>query len=181
VRRRPLAVTVLTIAGLLGAACGDPEPVARLPALPSLAGTPRDVVVDTDLGADDAVALIYLLRRPEVRVRAITVSGTGLVHCPRGAAVARAILALAGHPEVPVGCGRTAAVEGHPFPADWRQRADRPAGLPVAPDETAAESAELIARTTGTTPKPDRGVRVLVLGPLTNLADALQRGARPQA
>jgi inosine-uridine nucleoside N-ribohydrolase len=165
---------MLTVVGLLGTACGaEPEPPGSLP---DFAGTPRDVVVDTDLGADDAVALVYLLRRPEVRVRAVTVSGTGLVHCPRGAAVARAVLALAGRSEVPVACGRTSAPGGHPLPAAWRVDADHAGGLRVAPGGAAGEAAALLAQTTSQAPGQ---VSVLALGPLTNVADALQRGADP--
>lgn len=64
-------VVVLSAALLLGVAgCGGTRS-ARVP-----------VVVDTDLSTDDAIALLYLLESPRVDVRAVTVPGTGLVHCP---------------------------------------------------------------------------------------------------
>ena len=46
--------------------------------------TPTPVVVDTDLGGDDLVALAFLLRHPSVRVEAVTIAGTGLVGCDPG-------------------------------------------------------------------------------------------------
>jgi inosine-uridine nucleoside N-ribohydrolase len=162
------AATVLTTG------CGaEPAPAE---ALPVVTGVPRDVVVDTDLGADDAIALVYLLRRPEVRVRAVTVSGTGLVHCPHGAALARALLAQAGQPSIPVACGRTTAPGGHPLPAPWRAAADAAGGLESAAGAYAEGAAELLS---GTIRRAPGEVSVLALGPLTNVADALRRGARP--
>ena len=50
-------------------------------------GTSRmSLVVDTDLSSDDVLALLYLAQDPGVDLRAVTVSGTGLVHCPGGGA-----------------------------------------------------------------------------------------------
>ena len=42
------------------------------------------LVIDTDVGSDDLMAMAYLLANPDVQVDAITVSGTGLVHCDAG-------------------------------------------------------------------------------------------------
>jgi hypothetical protein len=36
------------------------------------------VIVDTDLGGNDLVALAFLLRHPAVRVEAVTIAATGL-------------------------------------------------------------------------------------------------------
>ena len=38
------------------------------------------VVVDTDMGTDDVMALLFLLRRPDVSVTAVTMDGDGLTH-----------------------------------------------------------------------------------------------------
>src|SRR4051794_41654733 len=92
-----LLALVLTLAV---AGCGG---LRRVPAAP-----PRTpVVVDTDLGPDDAIALLYLLSRRDLDVRAVAVSGAGLVHCPAGARRALELLAAAGYPRVPVACGRS--------------------------------------------------------------------------
>src|SRR5690348_13633205 len=66
---------------------------------------PTAVVVDTDMGADDIIALLYLLGRPDVRVVAVTVVGDGIAHGRAGADNARALLAAAGRSDVPVGYG----------------------------------------------------------------------------
>jgi uncharacterized membrane protein YraQ (UPF0718 family) len=54
------------------------------------------VVIDTGVGSDDLMATAYLLANPDVQVDAITVSGTGLVHCDAGVRNVLALLALAG-------------------------------------------------------------------------------------
>jgi inosine-uridine nucleoside N-ribohydrolase len=105
--RALLVVLLVLLAGCGGAAAG------RTP-----------VVVDTDLSTDDVIALMYVLNRPDLDVRAVAVSGTGLARCPLGARHARELLALAGRPDVPVGCGRDDPLEG--FDAFHRSGATRP-------------------------------------------------------
>lgn len=46
---------------------------------------PRTVIVETDMDASDAMALLYLLHRADVKVTAIVVDGDGEARCPRGA------------------------------------------------------------------------------------------------
>jgi Inosine-uridine preferring nucleoside hydrolase len=95
---------------------------------------PTPVVVDTDMSTDDVLALLYLLQRPGLDVRAVTVSGTGLAHCPAGARNALELLALTGHGDVPVACGRPTPLSGfNQFPAPWRAAADAFFGLELPP------------------------------------------------
>ena len=99
-------------------------------ALPA-AGTP--VVIDTDLAIDSVMAVLYLLGRPELDVRAITVSGTGEVHCDPGVGIAAGLAALAGHPDIPVACGPEEPLAGdNTFPISWRQAADDAWGMQSA-------------------------------------------------
>lgn len=98
---RPIAA-ILPLAVLIVAACGGPTysaspapsptpttattapspsggPVGS-PSESPAAGSLTPIVVDTDLAADDILAIMVLLRDPAIDVRAITVSGTGEVH-----------------------------------------------------------------------------------------------------
>ena len=87
---------------------------------------PRPIVVDTDLGADDVMALLFLLESPAVDVRAITVSGTGLVHCDPGVRHVQSLLAVVGATDISlrvVGKLRSRAIapfptHGGPMPMD---------------------------------------------------------------
>jgi pyrimidine-specific ribonucleoside hydrolase len=127
------------------------------------------------MAPDDWLAILYLLGRPEVEVRAITVTGAGEAHCAPGVRHALDLVALAGQPDIPVTCGRETPLRGdHVFPTSWRERVDNLLGLslPENPHTPANESAvELLQRTVRESPRP---VHVLALGPLTNLAEALE-------
>jgi pyrimidine-specific ribonucleoside hydrolase len=140
-----------------------------------ITGIVRPVIIDTDMAADDWIAILYLLNRPDVSVAAITVSGTGEAHCEPGIKNAMSLAALAGQPDIPVSCGRITPLQGdHAFPLDWRTRVDALAGLtlPGNPASPAPQSAvDLLTATIIS--MPDK-VILITLGPLTNLAEALQ-------
>ena len=154
-------------------ACGI-QPTPRLTPTP-ITGTVRPVIIDTDMDANDWMAILYLLNRPDVSVAAITVTGTGEAHCEPGIKNAMSLAALAGQPDIPVSCGRTTPLQGeHAFPPDWRTRVDDLAGLtlPGNPASVMPQSAVdlLIAKIMS---MPDK-VTIIMLGPFTNLAEALQ-------
>ncbi len=137
---------------------------------------PTPLVVDTDGGSDDAMALLYLLQDPSVEVEAITVSGTGLVHCPTGAMNVAGLVALAAPARaIPIACGPAQPIEGdRSFPDDWRTQADERYGGILPSGEAPAATTDavgLLVRILHDAPRP---VTVLTLGPLTNLALALE-------
>ena len=85
------------------------------------------------MDVSDAMALLYLLGRADVEVIAIVVDGDGEARCPRGATNALSLAALAGKPDIPVGCGRPRPLKGtHAFPKGWRDGTDNLWGLPAA-------------------------------------------------
>jgi inosine-uridine nucleoside N-ribohydrolase len=138
----------------------------------------HNVVVETDMSADDAMALLYLLRRADVEVAAIVVDGDGESRCPIGATNALSLTALAGKPRVPVGCGRPRPLQGnHAFPEEWRDFADKLWGLPrpAKPAHPRAGSGEHVFRA-AIQSAPGR-VEVLTLGPPTELAALLSADA----
>jgi len=151
------------------------SPLWEQPAPQAVAADAQPVVIDTDMAADDWLAILYLLSRSDVAVQAITVTGTGEAHCPAGTRNALNLVALAGRPEIPVACGRETPLEGdHAFPTAWRDRVDGLLGLtlPENSTEPSAETAvELLARILQTSPKK---VHLITLGPLTNLGELLQ-------
>ncbi|HEX9259025.1 MAG TPA: nucleoside hydrolase [Acidimicrobiales bacterium] len=132
------------------------------------------IVIDTDLAADDLVAILYLLSSPAVEIKAITVSGTGEAHCTPGVSIAAGLVELVGRSGIQVSCGRETPLQGsHVFPDDWRTRADGAYGLTL-PDGDAPASTpapKLLADLIAGSPTP---MTVLTLGPLTNLAEALE-------
>lgn len=113
-----------------------PERLAFEP-LPA-ASAPRPVIIDTDMAPDDWIAILYLLQRPDIEVKAITVAGTGEAHCHPGVQNALGLAAVAGKTGIPVACGRETPLQGqNVFPTEWRETADNMAGLslPVVEQE----------------------------------------------
>ncbi|WP_158303221.1 nucleoside hydrolase [Prauserella endophytica] len=129
---------------------------------------PHLVVVDTDGGLDDALALLFLARHPAVRLLGVG-SVHGNVPAPAAAANALRVLELAGDDHTPVALGADA-----PLKQDVHFRhPDDPLGHLVGPPtrQPAGESAaEQLVRLTRAHPGE---VSVLALGPMTNLAHAL--------
>jgi inosine-uridine nucleoside N-ribohydrolase len=174
----------LIVVSLLLAACGPVSGTgksARATALPvpsSAASTvpPQPVVIDTDMAADDWMALLYLLRRPDVAVEAITVTGAGEAHCEPGTRHALGLVALANRGVIPVACGRTTPLEGnHAFPAPWRTDVDGLLGLTLPPTTTTAARQNAVGLLTSVIQSSPQPVVLLTLGPLTNVAEAVQR------
>jgi hypothetical protein len=96
-----------------------------LPTPTQLAEIGRYVVIDSDMGGDSIMAVLYLLRAEGVDVKAITVAGDGLAHCQPGMRTALGLLALTGNEHIPVACGRDKPLKGdHAFPLDWREYSD---------------------------------------------------------
>ena len=137
--------------------------------------TPRPLIIDTDMAMDDWIAILYLLQRSDIDVKAVTVSGTGEAHCDAGVQNAQHLLALGGYPDIPVACGReTPLVGNHEFPADWRSSMDMMMGLSL-PANTAPileiTAVDLIASVLQDFDQP---VTVLTLGPLTTIGEFVE-------
>jgi len=132
------------------------------------------IIVDTDAGADDMMALAYLLSSRDARIEAITVVH-GVAHVSEGSRNIRRLLNLAGKPEIPVFEGEERPLQGlRPFPADWRALADKLPGvaLPEIGDTRSPERAvSYLKRRLKDRTHP---VRILALGPLTHLAVVLR-------
>ncbi|MFN8620386.1 MAG: nucleoside hydrolase [Chloroflexota bacterium] len=136
----------------------------------------RPLIVDTDLGPDDLLALAWLVSRPELDIRAITVTGTGRATCAVGVRNLRALLAALDATGPAVGCGpETPSKEGTPFPSDQRAAADGLYGLqlPPAPDAGAAipDAAQVIGSVLDAATDP---ISILALGPWTTLGKVLK-------
>jgi pyrimidine-specific ribonucleoside hydrolase len=137
----------------------------------------RPLVVDTDLSTDDVMALAYVFGLTGYELQAITVEGTGVVHCPAGAEIAARLVAEMGA-SVPVACGSgTPLGDGHANPEEWRMAADGGYGLRLAAAAAPADgdAVELLTRTLTSSDVP---VDVLAIGPVTTIAQALAASPR---
>jgi inosine-uridine nucleoside N-ribohydrolase len=165
--------TSFLLAGVLAVAgCADDDSTTTPP---TSVDRPLPVIVDTDGGLDDAIALAYLARAPEVDLLAVTVSGTGLAHCFPGARNVVGLLEAMGAAGVPVACGAeaTLATMGRAFPDEWRRTTDARYGAawPIGRGSLDRRSAEELL--VDTLDAAERPVTLVTLGPLTNVAGAL--------
>ena len=132
------------------------------------------IVIDTDAGSDDYMALAYLLAQPGLKIDGITVVN-GLAHVEAGVRNVLRLCELAGRGNIPVFAGETTPMEETAaFPDEWRNtadflpRVDLPEARRAAETRTAVEFLEGVLR-------DSQRRRLLALGPLTNLARALER------
>ncbi len=139
------------------------------------------VIVDTDGGIDDLMAIAYLLAGREVDLRAVTVVN-GVAHVQAGVRNILGLLQLAGRTEIPVFPGETRPMAGNAaFPELWRSVSDNPPGaeFPAAGRRPENRSAVDYLAKELRLPPGGASLRILALGPLTNIAKALQaKGGR---
>jgi pyrimidine-specific ribonucleoside hydrolase len=131
---------------------------------------PRPVVIDTDPGIDDALAILLALASPEVDLRLVT-TVHGNVELAQTTENARRVLHLAGRSDVPVAAGARSSLV-HPQ-AERAGHVHGTAGLggvelPPSPAPLDLRPAVVaLADLLMTSPQP---VTVAAIGPLTNLA-----------
>lgn len=148
--------------------------VCLLATMPAAAQAPRSVIIDTDMGSDDWMAILYILNDPGISVKAITVTGTGLAYCDAGVQIALGLLAITEYGDVPVSCGSETPLAGdNAFPAEWRVNLEGAAALGL-PEGGQPVDQDAVALLTSIISASEEPVEVLALGPLTNLASAFE-------
>ena len=149
------------------------------------------VIVDTDMGFDDWLAILYLAKNPNVDIKAVTVVCNGETECPQGGHNATKLLQLAtGKTNIPVYVGRNNFKNSwRDFPPIVRQFATRMrvncynepkqpcplpkniTGYPFNGIGTAAQAIVDIAQS-------NEDISIISIGPTTNIADAIDKGLR---
>ena len=126
------------------------------------------IIIDTDPGVDDAVAILMALACPDVELAGLTVVG-GNVPLARGTRNALALLEYVGRADVPVARGSSRPLSGK-FPyaqhfhgwSGLSRRLPEPGTLPAA-----VGAVDFLATQLHTYPGE---ITLVALGPLTNLA-----------
>jgi purine nucleosidase len=133
---------------------------------------PRTFLIDTDTASDDAVALIMVLRAPEVRVAAITVV-SGNVPLHQGTINALYTCELCGS-DVPVFAGADRPLRRAPAHAEWFHGADGMGEMNYPAPSRSHELTHAVDAMIETI-RANPGIELVTLGPLTNVALALRR------
>ncbi|HEY3149418.1 MAG TPA: nucleoside hydrolase [Dongiaceae bacterium] len=134
----------------------------------------RSVIIDTDPGVDDALALFLACASPELEIRAVT-TVAGNVGINRTTRNAAALMALAGKPQVPIFRGAE-----RPLAGTWStiedihgQNGIGGAVIPDAPHGSRGPAIGALIDLLSTAEAESQ--TVVLLGPQTNLAQALQQ------
>jgi pyrimidine-specific ribonucleoside hydrolase len=131
---------------------------------------PAPLIIDTDPGLDDALAILLALGSPEVDLIGVTtVAGnTSLANTTTNAL---RVLELAGRTDIPVAAGASRAlIREAPRTAEYVHGSDGLAGLPLSAPSVppvASNAATFLAERLLSAPEP---VTVAAIGPLTNIA-----------
>lgn len=146
--------------------------------------TPRPVAIDTDPGIDDALALMLALRSPELRVELIT-TVAGNVPVQVATANARRMLAVLAPPAWPVVAqGAARPLRRPPYTATAFHGDDGLGGMTAlrhadgtlyypVPEQPAARR-QAVQRLLRLVQHHGRDLTLIALGPLTNVARAIQ-------
>lgn len=132
----------------------------------------RTFLIDTDTASDDAVALVMALRAPDVRVAGITVVW-GNVPVDQGARNALCVAELC-NADVPVHVGAARPLRREPENATWFHGRDGLGDCGFAPqrrEPASHDGVEALIALAHASP----GCVLVTLGPLTNVALALER------
>ncbi|NKX49511.1 nucleoside hydrolase [Arthrobacter deserti] len=135
------------------------------------------ILFDNDTGIDDALALVYLLSRPEVELLAVS-STPGNVSAGQVARNNLALLQLCGRPEVDVAIGATAPLE---IPLVTTPETHGPQGIGYAelpPPQRQVAAADAVGLWVEAARQYPGELTALITAPLTNFALALRKEPR---
>jgi inosine-uridine nucleoside N-ribohydrolase len=145
-------------------------------------GYQKNLIIDTDMGWDDVIAILLLMKNPNIRICGITVTGCGETHLDDGVAIAQGLLALA-NIKAPVCRGATSpSMYNHQFPDSFRETMDSACGLrknlpdplqPVDPRMAWEFMRDTLER-------EEYQVSILSLGGLTNIARMMGMNPEPE-
>jgi pyrimidine-specific ribonucleoside hydrolase len=94
---------------------------------------PRPIVIDTDAGWDDWLALLFLMKCPQVRILGVTVTGVGVAHLTPGMAIMNELLVFGGQAANVYPGSQKPLVYSNAFPGSFRATMDSLMGLTVPP------------------------------------------------
>lgn len=131
-----------------------------------------NVVIDADPGTDDAIALCAAVHSDSINVLGITIVG-GNVHRSLGTSNALAILDFIGATEIPIVQGADRPLKGSfTYAYDYHGKDGLSTTIPQSTRPASSISAIDFIRATCS--PPNHETTLIALGPLTNIAEAIQ-------
>ncbi len=137
---------------------------------------PIPLIVDTDMGTDDWIAIAYIAQNKNIDLRGVTIVGSGLASCAYAVHNAKHILSMSvRNANKPVGCGSNWPLDGYAsYPKKWRETGADMMGEvkpPLGIGQSEWYGPTLLAELLNQSTKP---VDILAIGSLTNIATILR-------
>jgi purine nucleosidase len=148
--------------------------VAALALAPGAHAQSRKIIIDTDPGTDDAMAIMLALNSPEIDVRAITVV-PGNVTAQQGLENALKMVSLAGRCDIPVAGGAQHPLFQKLVTAEFWHGKNGLANVELPASKCKVDprfGPDLIIQTVHAAPHE---ITLVPIGPLTNLALAVEK------
>lgn len=134
------------------------------------------LILDTDMSPDSWIAVLLAALHPKADLLAVSVSGTGEAHGPRGAHNARRLLSLAGRDAVRVGFGPPRPLKGREhFPGLMRFVVDNLMWQKIPTPTSSGEYEDSIEMISSILRESKKKVTIAAVGPQTNMATALDQ------
>ncbi|ABM03677.1 Inosine/uridine-preferring nucleoside hydrolase [Psychromonas ingrahamii 37] len=93
-------------------------------------GQIKNLIIDTDMGWDDVLAILLLIKNPNYNILGITVTGCGETHLEQGVELALQLVTLGNQPDICVCAGADKTGQyNHQFPESFRDMMDDACGL----------------------------------------------------
>ena len=135
----------------------------------------KPLIVDTDMGTDDWLALTYIAQNKNIELLGVTIVGNGLGSCESAPDNARHILSMSQrNAHAPIGCGSEWPLDGYAsYPTIWRQTGSDMMGEAPTNDnnhKSYPDGPTLLSQLLENAPAP---VEVLAIGSMTNIATVI--------
>ncbi|CAB9539144.1 Inosine-uridine preferring nucleoside hydrolase (EC [Bathymodiolus brooksi thiotrophic gill symbiont] len=138
----------------------------------------KKVIIDTDMGWDDVLSILYLMKNPTIEIVGITVTGCGEANLRWGSVIAKTLMEMGAQTQAKVCVGTSIPLKfNHVFPQSFRDNVNDIMGLlgslnPKTSIDVQTQPAwEFISDTLNQT---EEGITILSLGGFTNLAKMLE-------
>ena len=136
--------------------------------------SPRKIIIDTDPGIDDAMAIFFALASPELEVVALT-TVFGNAHTTTCTENALRLLEIAERTDIPVAEGaHTPLAMSFRGPADFVHGSNGQGDAQLGPPSTAKVNDSAVELIIDVVMRSPNEITLVPLGPLTNIARALQ-------
>ncbi len=132
------------------------------------------VIIDSDGAPDDVYAIVYLLKHPDYEVLGLTLS-CGVSFVQEGAENVVTMLAYLGYQDIPVAAGKeTPMYVDNAFPTPWREGSYNFYGLELPDTDLTVSEMSASDLIISLVQESEQMVTLVALGPLTNVAIALE-------